>query len=222
MSSPAPGSPSAAEYSQTLDRGLRVLLLLARRENAAGLTITEIATALRVGRPVVYRLVSTLESHQLVTHDPGGRVRVGLGLLALSGSVAPMVQSAVAPVLRELAEAVGATAHLTVEDGAESLAVAVVEPSWPTFHVAYRRGSRHPLDRGASGRAILAARARRSELVTSEGELQPGAHGIAVPVVLRGGQLAASVGVVALEALDPAVVGPHLAKAGTRVAELLG
>jgi DNA-binding IclR family transcriptional regulator len=209
------------ETSQTLDRGLRILWLLARRENASGLTITEIAHTLGVGRPVVYRLVATLERHQLVTHAPGGRVRVGLGMTALTGSVAPMVQATLAPVLRDLAEAVGATAHLTVEDGHEGVALAVVEPSWPTFHVAYRRGARHPLDRGAAGRAILAARNGTRELVTSEGELQPGAHGIAVPVLLRDGALAASVGVVALEVLDPAVVGPHLTKAARKVVALL-
>lgn len=212
----------AGETSQTLDRGLRILWLLARRENAAGLTITEIAHALGVGRPVVYRLVATLERHQIVSHAPGGRVRVGLGLTALTGSVAPMVQTTLAPVLRDLAEAVGATAHLTVEDGHEALALAVVEPSWPTFHVAYRRGARHPLDRGASGRAILAARDGNRDLMTSEGELQPGAHGVAVPVLLRDGTMPAAVGVVALELLDPAVVGPHLAKAANRVRALLG
>jgi len=125
-------------------------------------------------------------------------------------------------VLRELAEAVGATAHLTIEDGHESLAVAVVEPSWPSFHVAYRRGSRHPLDRGATGRAILAARDGQRELITSEGELQPGAHGVAVPVVLQEGALAAAVGVVALEPLDPTMVGPPLRKAAKRVVALLG
>lgn len=43
-------------------------------------------------------------------------------------------------------------------DGSEALAVAVVEPTWTDYHVAYRAGFRHPLDRGAAGRAILAAR----------------------------------------------------------------
>lgn len=215
------GERPRGETSQTLDRGLRILWLLARRENASGLSITEIAQALGVGRPVVYRLVATLEHHQLVTHAPGGRVRVGLGLTALTGSVAPMVQTTLAPVLRELAEAVGATAHLTVEDGHEALALAVVEPSWPTYSVAYRRGARHPLDRGAAGRAILAARGGARELVASEGELQPGAYGVAVPVLLREGQLAACVGVVGLEPLDAAVVGPHLTTAARKVVALL-
>jgi hypothetical protein len=30
----------------------------------------------------------------------------------------------------------------------------VVEPSWTSYHVAYRVGARHPVGRGAAGRAI--------------------------------------------------------------------
>lgn len=216
-----PGS-AVPEISQTLDRGLRLLSLLTRREHAAGLTVTELAQALGVGRPVVYRLVATLEGHDLVRRDTAGRVSLGIGVTALTGSVLPTLQGTLAPPLRELAEAVGATAHVTIDDGDEALAVAVVEPSWPTFSVAYRRGARHPLTQGASGRAVLAARAGRHTLVTSEGELQAGAHGIATPLLLRGGALAASVGVVSLAALDPALVAPHLHTAAGRVAELLG
>ena len=74
---------------------------------------------------------------------------------------------------------VGATAHLTVVDGGEALAIAVVEPSWTSYHVAYRIGTRHALDRGAAGRAILAARAGPDGFVATDGELQSGAHGIA-------------------------------------------
>ena len=48
-----------AEKSQTLDRGLYVLELLA--STPEGLTVTEIAATLSMGRTVVYRLVVTLE-----------------------------------------------------------------------------------------------------------------------------------------------------------------
>ena len=54
----------AAETSQTLDRGLRVLEEVA--DSAEGLTITEIAGRMGIGRTVVYRLVVTLEQHALI------------------------------------------------------------------------------------------------------------------------------------------------------------
>jgi DNA-binding IclR family transcriptional regulator len=111
-----------------------------------------------VNRTVVYRLLATLEQHSLVRRDLGGRARVGLGVLGLAHQVHPLLREAALPALRSLAEDIGATAHLTLVDGSEALAVAVVEPTWTDYHVAYRTGFRHPLDRGAAGRAILAGR----------------------------------------------------------------
>jgi DNA-binding IclR family transcriptional regulator len=145
-----------AETSQTLDRGLRVLKLLADTDH--GLTVTELAARLGVNRTVVYRLLATLEQHSLVRRDLGGRARVGLGVLGLAHQVHPLLREAALPALRTLADDIGATAHLTLVDGTEALAVAVVEPTWTDYHVAYRTGFRHPLDRGAAGRAILAGR----------------------------------------------------------------
>ena len=130
-----------AETSQTLDRGLTVLELLADAPD--GLSITELAAALGVSRTVVYRLVNTLELHRLVRRDSEGRARLGLAVLHYSRRVQPTLRDAALPVLRSLAEDTGATAHLTVADGEEALAIAVVEPSWTDYHVSYRMGSRH-------------------------------------------------------------------------------
>ena len=80
------------------------------------------------------------------------------GVLHLARRAQPLLAEGALPALRRLAEQAGATAHLTVVEGGEAVALAVVEPSWTTFHVAYRTGSRHPLERGAAGRAILAGR----------------------------------------------------------------
>jgi DNA-binding IclR family transcriptional regulator len=206
------------ETSQTLDRGLTVLELLAAQPN--GMTVNEIAGSLHVGRTVVYRLIATLEDHRLVRRDHDGRARLGVGALGLARAVQPLLRSAAVPALRELADSVGATAHLTVTDGNEALAIAVVEPSWTDFHVAYRTGSRHPLDRAAAGRAILRGRTGEAGIVTSSGELQPGAYGIAAPVLGVPG-LEASVGVVALAPLDVMSVGARVARAAATVSEAL-
>jgi DNA-binding IclR family transcriptional regulator len=208
-----------AETSQTLDRGLRVLDALASAPG--GLTVTELAAQLGVNRTVVYRLVSTLELHALVRKDGRGRLHVGLRVLHLASAVQPVLRDLAVPVLRTLAERVGCTAHLTVADGEEALALAVVEPSWTDFHVAYRVGARHPLSKGAAGKAILAGRQPGAEpFVTTVGELQAGATGLAAPVRGVDG-LEASVGIVTLDDIDVAAIGPQVAEAAEQVATRL-
>jgi DNA-binding IclR family transcriptional regulator len=208
----------AAEISQTLDRGLRLVTLLA--EASAPLSVTEAATNLGVNRTVVYRLAATLEQHGLVRRSEEGRLSLGFAVLGLAARVQPLLRHAALPALRALAEDVGATAHLTIADGGEALAVAVVEPSWTSFHVAYRVGSRHDLRRGAAGRAILAGRVDDASYVSSEGELQQGASGIAAAVT-GVPSVEASVGVVALTGLDPADVGPRVVQAAAEVSRRL-
>jgi DNA-binding IclR family transcriptional regulator len=214
----------AEETSQTLERGLRLLRLLAAG-SSRGATVSELAAGLESSRPAVYRLVATLSRYGMVHRDRDGKIRLGLGVLQLARAVHPLLRETAVPLLRELAEDVGATAHLTIADGDEALAVAVVEPSWTDVHVAYRVGSRHPLDRGAAGIAILRARGSnrvgRGPYVMTEGELQPGARGVAAPV-LGVPEVEASVGVVALGGLDAAVAGPRVVKAAAALAAALG
>lgn len=202
------------ESAQTLDRGLRLLTLVA--ETPAGVTVTEAAAALGVGRAVIYRLTTTLQEHHLVRRDAEGRLRLGIGLLHLARRAQPLLADAALPALRRLAERVGATAHLTIADGTEAVAIAVVEPTWTAYHVAYRPGSRHPLDQGAAGRAIGLAEG----WVSSSGELQPGAYGLAAPVLDVPG-LSASVGVVALTPIDEPTVAPLVAATATAITKAL-
>lgn len=213
----------AAETSQTLDRGLRVLEVLA--ESPEGLSVTELAAVLGINRTVVYRLVATLEQHRLLRRDAQARLHLGLGVMHMAAAVQPVLRDLAIPVLRQLAETVGATAHLTVADGEEGLALAVVEPSWTDYHVAYRVGARHPLSSGAAGKAIQMARGPRVRgaraYVATTGELQSGAHGLAAPVPgVRG--LDASVGIVSLGApIDEGVVAPRVVAAAAEVAARL-
>jgi DNA-binding IclR family transcriptional regulator len=211
-------SHDVEEIAQTLDRGLRLLQFVA--DTPGGLTVTEAAAHLGVGRAVVYRLAATLVAHGMVRRDSAGRLRLGAAVLHLARRAQPLVADAALPALRRLAEQVGATAHLTVAEGGEAVALAVVEPSWTRFHVAYRTGSRHPLDRGAAGRAILAGRTGTEEAVTTSGELEPGAYGVAAPVPGVEG-LEASVGVIALAPLDAGTVGPAVVQAAAAIATAL-
>lgn len=217
----------ATETSQTLDRGLRVLRVLA--ESPEGLSVTELSHRLEVNRTVVYRLVTTLEQHGLVRRDARSRLFVGLGVLHLASGVQPLLRDLAMPVLRQLAESLGSTAHLTVADGEEALALAVVEPTWTDFHVSYRVGARHPLTQGAAGKAIglggLGGPGGPGEeppaYAVTSGELQTGARGLAAPV--RGVEgLRASVGIVTLDdSIDEARVAPQVIAAADEVARRL-
>ena len=186
-----------------------------------GLTVTKISTHLDINRTVVYRLVSTLEQHALIRRDGRGRVHIGLGVLHLASGVQPVLRDLAIPILRALAEEVGCTAHLTVADGEEAMALAVVEPSWTDFHVAYRVGSRHPLPQGGRREGDPAAREPdAAPYAVTSGELQTGASGVAAPVHGVEG-LDASVGIVTLGELDVDVIGPKVAAAADEVARAL-
>lgn len=208
---------SPADSAQTLDRGLRLLHLVAE---TPGLTVTEAAQRLGLGRTVIYRLIGPLMSHAMIRRDSAGRLRLGVGLVQLARRARPLIADAARPALRRLAEEVGATAHFTVADDNDAIALVVVEPSWTSIHVAYRSGTRHPLERGAAGLAILAGRRGSAGPVSSAGELQAEAYGVAAPVLGVEG-LEASVGVVALGTLEPMAVGPAVQTAANAVAAAL-
>jgi DNA-binding IclR family transcriptional regulator len=202
------------ETSQTLDRGLRLLELLAEHDEPR--PVKALADALGVARPIVYRMLATLEAHGLAAPDGAGRYRLGLGVVRLTAKVVPSLRAAAEPHLRRLANEVGATAHLTLADGDEAVAIVVVEPSATPYHVAYRTGTRHPLGQGAAGRAILGGRTTRPRRwYVTTGELQPGATGLACP--LGHDAFEASVGVVTIGGLTERAVGPAVAATAERI-----
>lgn len=207
------------ETSQTLDRGCRVLGVLA--DEPAGLTVTELAGRMRVNRTVTYRLVSTLELHALVRRDARGRLCLGFGILPLAAGLLPALREVAVPVLRDLAEETGSTALLTLADGEEGLVLAVAEPASTDVHVAYRVGARQPLVDSAAGRAILSARAGDSEACVVSEVPRTGVRGLAVAVHAVDG-LEVAVGVVTPGSeIDVEVVGPHVRDAAGELATRL-
>ena len=91
------------ETSQTLDRGVQVLQQLAAA-GPPGMTVSQLAQALEVGRPVIYRLVATLAQHDLVRRFADGQLRLGTGLMALAAGAQSTLRQVAQPILRELAE----------------------------------------------------------------------------------------------------------------------
>ena len=209
----------AAETAQTLDRGLRILALVAGSESR--FTINEIAESLGISRTVAYRLIVTLEEHDLLHRDDQGRIGAGFGMMAFRNAYLPELKSRATPALSRLADASGATASSPSAIVRCAVALVVVEPSRSDMHVAYRVGARHRLDTGAAGKAILLGRADADGVASTSGELQPGAAGLAAPVRGVPG-LEASVGIVSLHDIDAASVEPLVLEAAHAVADALG
>ncbi|MEU6091754.1 helix-turn-helix domain-containing protein [Streptomyces sp. NPDC047085] len=212
-----------AESSQTLDRGLHVLKFLIDSED--GLPVAELADRLGVARSVVYRLLATLEQHALVRCRKG-RARLTLGVLRLTRHSHQQLRRAALPVLRSLADDLGATAHLTLFDGSEALVVEAVEPRWTDVHITCRPGLRHPLDDSAAGRAIRSTlglpEGTRTDppYALTTGEEQPGICGAAAGLVGLP-EVAGCVGVVMLPGRIPDGAGPRVVQAAAAVTDAL-
>jgi DNA-binding IclR family transcriptional regulator len=224
-------SAGDASGSKTLERGLRVLQVLAARRD--GVTVSELARLLDTHRAGIYRLLGPLTEHRLVARGAGGTLTLGLGVLELAQGIESELHSLAIPHLRELADELSATAALTILDGAEAVVAAAAEPRHTSIHVAYRVGVRHVADVSASGLAILAGRpaepgerseitrARRRGYATSAGELQPAAFGVAVPIIGGDGIAVASIGVIALEPLDEKPISARLVRAAQAISSAL-
>ena len=194
--------------SQTLERGLAVLVALSRHPE--GLTTAEAAVACGLHRSITYRLLVSLHRTGFAARDDEGRFTVGPAAAELADHSRPRLRDVAEPVLHRLALEIDATASLVEVVGDAAVTTVVAEPPTDGPRFSYRLGNRDPLDRGAGGLAALASGPARPEeparvaeiratgLVTTSAELNPGAYGIAAP--LPGWQVLAAVNVVTARA----------------------
>ncbi|MGY4711646.1 IclR family transcriptional regulator [Mycolicibacterium sp. CBM1] len=181
-----------APGSQTLARGLRALQLVAATKG--GLTIQQVAEHIGVHRTIAYRLLSTLASYRLVAKGNDGRYRPASGLAALGASFDNNIRELGLPTLRGLADELDTTVSLLIAEGDQQVAIAVIVPTHVSYQLSFHEGSRHPLERGAAGIALLASmtprpgerplvtKTREQGWVITHGEVEPNTYGLAVPV----------------------------------------
>jgi DNA-binding IclR family transcriptional regulator len=218
----APGEQpeQTADGSQTLERGLAVLVELGRHPD--GLTTSQVAAACRLHRSIANRLLVSLHRTGFAARDGAGRYVVGPTATDLADRARPRLRDVAEPVLRRLAREVDATASLVEVVGDAAISTVVAEPPTDGPRFSYRLGNRDPLDRGAGGLAALAsgpprggeparvAAVRAAGHITTYAELNPGAYGIAAP--LPGWDVLASVNIVtAHERLTTDAIAPLLA-----------
>ena len=225
----------ASHTLRTLDRGLVALGLVAQADD--GLKVAEIAQRLDVDRAIAYRIVATLSENAMVQRLPDGRIILGSGAIVLAAHAEGAIRTLARPVVEHLAEQTGATAFLSMAQGAECVAILTAEPRNAFLNIHYRVGTRHPIDKGAAGLAILSGRpahpddpesvsaARREGYSTTRGELQKGAVGVSSPVTSphgKGGAFEFSIGVVALDDLDLDRATGAVMQAARKLSALLG
>lgn len=184
-----------ASGSQTLARGLSTLQAVA--SSPAGMTAQQVADHVGVHRTIAYRLLSTLAQHRYVVKGEDGRYRPAAALAVLGASFDNNLRQLCVPTLRTLADDLGATVSLLVAEGDQQVAVAVIVPTLVFYQLSFHEGSRHPLDRGAAGIALLASmpprpgerdlvpQTRERGWVITHGEIEPDTYGLAVPVRRR-------------------------------------
>ncbi|MGU3501164.1 IclR family transcriptional regulator [Mycobacterium sp. C31M] len=181
--------------SQTLARGLSALQAVSSAPS--GVTAAEVADYVGVHRTIAYRLLSTLAQARFITKGQDGKYRPAAALAVLGASFDNNVRQLAVPTLRLLADDLGTTVSLLVAEGDQQVAIAVIVPTLVFYQLSFHEGSRHPLERGAAGIALLASmparpgerdlvrQAREQGWVITHGEIEPDTYGLAVPVRRR-------------------------------------
>lgn len=233
----APADRQSPAGSQTLDRGLRALEILAETERP--MSIGDLAAALEIHRSSAYRILRTLESHRLVLRDEAGLIRLGPRLVTLARGAAPRLNELALPEITELANRFGVTAFVGVLDGDQVITLISVEPAQSHSSVSRRPGARHSVRIGATGHAIEASLTVREHAAIfggeplscpahetlvrgyarSQNEVVPGLTGLAVPLRVEG-EPPASLAIVQIGDLTPddeqSIVG-QLHRAAARI-----
>ncbi|WP_324668084.1 IclR family transcriptional regulator [Geochorda subterranea] len=156
--SPAPRLAADTYAIASVDKAVQLLLAMAQwpPERTAG--VSELARQLGLTKTQVYRLLRTLERHDLVVQEPGERrYRLGPTLLALGEAARERIGlvRAARPVMDRLAAETGESVHLVERH--QRLAVVVdLRDSAQRVRLTARVGGRYPLHAGACPQAILA------------------------------------------------------------------
>ena len=139
----------------SVDRAISVLQVLARRGPSA---VTEIATELGVHKSTVFRLLGTLESRGLVDQNTSrGRYQLGYGVVQLAAGATRKLDLSVVsrPICQDLADAVGETVNIVINDGSTVVSIDQVIGSSAVTTVNWV-GQRTALHANSAGKVFLA------------------------------------------------------------------
>lgn len=142
---------------QSLDRALGLMELIAE---ADGLTLTEVAQRAGVAPSTAHRILTTLETHEYVTHDAASGLWL-IGVKAFQVGSAFLRNRKLVDAgrgeMRKLMETTGESVNLAVEDGGGIVFVSQIESHHP-IRAFHRPGSRGTIHASGVGKVLLASR----------------------------------------------------------------
>jgi DNA-binding IclR family transcriptional regulator len=161
-----------------LDKALDILEHLSGE--AVPLTQAQLARALQRNPSELFRMLTCLEERGYLRRDPGsGAYSLTLKLFELSRTHSPYenLLKVAQPKMRELADTVRESCHLTTLYGTQVLVLAQADSPKP-FRLSVEVGSLHPVSKTTSGRLFMAhmpddARAELLERDMEFGRLSP-------------------------------------------------
>jgi IclR family pca regulon transcriptional regulator len=168
----APSVPTLREqrYSQSLERGLAILVCFTPKRPVLG--IADIAESLGMVRSTTHRYVTTLVALGYLEQDPSSKYRLGTRVadLGMSAFKSMGLREHAHPYLEELRRQTSCTTNLGVIHGTDVLYVDRLRSSRPGqggVELDLRTGARLPAYCTAMGKLLLAAmpRATRSDAI---------------------------------------------------------
>lgn len=206
----------ATSGAKTLARGIAALQAVVEAED--GLSAQEVADQLGIHRTIAHRMLVTLAAAGLIAKGGDARYRGAVGLVKLQSARYTALQHQAEPLLHELAERLGATVTLLVAENGQAVALLASSPANAKFQLGFSQGDTHPLHLAAGGHALRSLmdqyssdsslqQVRDRGYAMTQGEVEPGAWGLAVPI--RGVGVPACINVIShREDVVCASIGP--------------
>lgn len=144
------------ERNSTADRALTILGLF--DDGRLHLSANEVAEALGCARSTAYRYLQTLVASAFLEEAPEGGFRLGIRVMELARLARRSygLTDIALPVMRALADEVGETVLLTRRVDDAVVCIERCEGSGQLIRLSYERGSRLPINAGASALTLLA------------------------------------------------------------------
>lgn len=158
VSTVASGEASLKHRIPVIDRMMEVLSQLEQRQN--GVTIRDLVGLVKLPRTTIYRILNTLQIHDMVRRDDSGIYQLGPRLLTLASHVAAGAGEAdfvalAQPRMDQLAATLGEGCKLSVLDRDGVLVLAAAQGR-RDYALSVKPGQRMALPAGAACKLLLA------------------------------------------------------------------